>query len=631
MKNTKKTRRVAAFAAAVMMAACVAVPMSSFSASAEGETVTVTVNESEENHAFSAYQIFSGDVDNNGALSGIAWGSGIDSDKLTDLYNALNALDIKVDSTDVFEDLSDPVGVANAISKLSNGEAAAYGDLDKVATVFQKYLSASSTPFSYDGTAKKYTATLANGYYLVVDSKGTGTTSVTAISKYLLNIVGDSTLTIEVKKDSPEVMKKIKENVKYTATPTFKTVSQAADTGYNDTADYCIGDSVPFKLYGSLPSTLDNYQNGYKYVFHDSLDTQFTAPTAMTAVKVGNYYVKAVTTETDKTGYYLKKPGTESGSPCTFEISFADIKSVVLYTDEKCTQVATDSKVQATDIVTVEYEAVLNNTAEIGRPGQQNEVYLEYANDSNWNGEGTPSTTNTPEDNVIAFTYELDLTKVDSVNQKKTLSGASFVLERTVDGVTQYAVLDTDGQTIKNWVTTDGTVSVDTTAGTISTSSTWKAVNTTTETNLAPTVVTTPENGVFKYIGLDDGTYVAHEIKAPTSYKIPTTGQTFTFVVSANTTNGQNGEGVDATGTALASLKLYKDSVSEGNLLDTSTDTDADEKFGIVDTKITNTSSSSLPSTGGIGTTLFYVGGGVLVAGAGVLLITKKRAKKDAE
>ncbi len=47
--------------------------------------------------------------------------------------------------------------------------------------------------------------------------------------------------------------------------------------------------------------------------------------------------------------------------------------------------------------------------------------------------------------------------------------------------------------------------------------------------------------------------------------------------------------------------------------------------------QIQNKKGSTLPSTGGIGTTMFYVGGGVLVAGAGVLLITKKRAKKDAE
>lgn len=62
-----------------------------------------------------------------------------------------------------------------------------------------------------------------------------------------------------------------------------------------------------------------------------------------------------------------------------------------------------------------------------------------------------------------------------------------------------------------------------------------------------------------------------------------------------------------------------------------STNTDGDVDKGNVEGSIINQKGSSLPSTGGIGTTMFYVGGGVLVAGAGVLLITKKRAKKDAE
>ena len=60
-------------------------------------------------------------------------------------------------------------------------------------------------------------------------------------------------------------------------------------------------------------------------------------------------------------------------------------------------------------------------------------------------------------------------------------------------------------------------------------------------------------------------------------------------------------------------------------------ETAGDTDTGTVKTDIINQKGSSLPSTGGIGTTMFYVGGGVLVAGAGVLLITKKRAKKDAE
>lgn len=620
MKNTKRARRATAFAAAVVMAACAAVPMgSSFSASA----VTITVNETEANHTFKAYQIFNGTVDDKGTVSGITWGEGFTGENT--IYDDLKATNIKVGETEIFANVSSPAEVADALSKLTSGEKDAYGDMDKVASVFQKHIdTAKAVTFTQNASAYE-SEDAKDGYYLIVDEAPTNG-SVTSVSKYLMNVFSGNVTnnTINTKRDQPQVMKKIKENTKADKLdPEFKG-STTGDTGYNDTADYCIGDSVPFKLYGSLPSTLDNYQNGYKYVFHDSLDTQFNAPTAVT-VKVGDYYVKAVTNATDKTGYQFVTSPTDNH---TFDIAFTDIKSVKLYTDAECTHEAADVKVSATDVVTVSYDAVLNATANIGRPGQKNDVYLEYANDSNWNGEGTPTTSETPHDNVIAFTYELDLTKVDGADKSKTLAGASFVLERTVEGKTQYAVLD-ENKKITDWLTTTGTVTVNTTNGTVATDGTWASVYGKSPVATTPTISTTETAGTFNYIGLDDGTYVVREVKAPTGYKIAAGGQAFTFVVSANTTNNQEGTGVDAEGNALKELKLYKDSIAEGNLLDTADE--ENDKVGKVDTTITNTSSSTLPSTGGIGTTMFYVGGGVLVAGAGVLLITKKRAKKDAE
>ena len=44
-----------------------------------------------------------------------------------------------------------------------------------------------------------------------------------------------------------------------------------------------------------------------------------------------------------------------------------------------------------------------------------------------------------------------------------------------------------------------------------------------------------------------------------------------------------------------------------------------------MDNEITNRSGSELPTTGGIGTTIFYTVGGILVLGAGILLITRRR------
>ena len=296
--------------------------------------------------------------------------------------------------------------------------------MDKVASVFQKHINtANAKTFTQktDGTGYELTDA-KDGYYLIIDEvPGTEQGTVTSVSKYLMNVFGENKAenTVTPKRDQPQVMKKIKENTKVDEAPEFKSKT-TADTGYNDTADYCIGDSVPFKLYGSLPSTLDNYQNGYKYVFHDSLDTEFDVPTAVT-VKVGDHYVKAATSETDKTGYWF------TTNAHAFDIAFADIKSVKLYTNAECTiEAGEDVKVSPTDVVTDSYDAVLNATAKIGRPGQKNDVYLEYANDSNWNGEGTPTTSETPHDNVIAFTYELDLTKVDGADKSKTLAGASL-------------------------------------------------------------------------------------------------------------------------------------------------------------------------------------------------------------
>ena len=40
---------------------------------------------------------------------------------------------------------------------------------------------------------------------------------------------------------------------------------------------------------------------------------------------------------------------------------------------------------------------------------------------------------------------------------------------------------------------------------------------------------------------------------------------------------------------------------------------------------VTNNKGNELPSTGGIGTTIFYIIGGILVVGAGVVLITRRR------
>ena len=84
--------------------------------------------------------------------------------------------------------------------------------------------------------------------------------------------------------------------------------------------------------------------------------------------------------------------------------------------------------------------------------------------------------------------------------------------------------------------------------------------------------------------GLDEGTYTLKETKAPDGYVLDTNGKTVTISITD--------------------------------------DTDDENK---VDITYTNAYGDELPETGGMGTTLFYIVGGLMVAGAAILLVTKKR------
>ena len=121
---------------------------------------------------------------------------------------------------------------------------------------------------------------------------------------------------------------------------------------------------------------------------------------------------------------------------------------------------------------------------------------------------------------------------------------------------------------------------------------------------------------MFKVIGIDDGVYTLTETKTPTDAYNAIAPLELT--INADTSNTQN---EDADGTELVSLKLT------GTDLDY-TATDAD-KHGIVKMDVANSKGSTLPSTGGIGTTIFYVLGGTLVVGSGIALVTKKRLGKN--
>lgn len=565
----KKTRRFTSLATAAILAACAVVPatMSALPVSAQTVTITQATGNAEADHTYSAYQIFKGTVV-DGALTGIDWNKDIVNDGAL-----LTALKGDTQLGKYFANCTSAAEVAAALnakvagteegtetSVFANNGALTQHFAELVKANLKDNVTASATS-AKNGTSAELSIT-ADGYYLIVDD--TANLQTGAYSRYILTTVdadSDTTLSIAQKASSPTVVKKVKENTDVDDYTYTDARGSQTDKDYNDVADYNIGDAVPFKLYGTMPSTIGDYEH-YRYIFHDTLGTQFTAPA------VGDVTVKV--DGKNAVGATVAIAGNE------ITVTFADIKD--------------GNTITASSVVTVEYSAVLNKTAQIGLSGQENAVKLEYSNDSYWDGSGTPTTSKTPEDKVIVFTYELDVTKQDSVTDKK-LKDAEFNLKNAAD---KYAKVDENGY-VTGWVDTVAEASV----------------------------LKSDANGLFKVIGLDDGTYTLTETKAPTGYNL--LNAPVTLKLDATTANGQNWDVFDAT-KALTDLTLTVDT-GAAQPAKTPGEGDSFGKYGVVETTVLNTSGSSLPSTGGIGTTIFYVAGGVLVVGAGVLLITKKRAK----
>lgn len=531
-----------------------------------GEVTATVANNT--NHAYKAYQVFKGtQQENSKVLGDIEWGNGV----------VESTIKTKLGSSTYFKGATTAQQVAD-ILKEKSGDSAEAKEFARIAND-----SISGNAVDVVANAKSVILTEGTGYYLFVDQTVGNEENQNDFVKglSLLQVTGD-TITITAKVDKPSVEKKVQENVKNDGNTT-------TDYGerYNDTADYNIGDNVPFRLYGTVID-MSEFQNGYKYVFHD------TAATSLDINKDAKVYYSSDKKGSNKTdidsSLYHVEYGTDNHS---LTVTFDNLRAVKIKNSENL-----DVEISSGYII-VEYTAKLNSSAAIGqgtigetKEGNINKVYLEYSNNPNQSGEGQPETGNTPEDKVIVFTYELDVTKIDGADknkpseQQKKLKDAEFVLYRGTAASPEYATVDANAK-IQGW------------------------------TNVINEAITLKSdvNGLFKVIGLDDGTYYLKETKAPNGYNVLKTD--IKVQIKADTSNGQNGKG------EVAELKTLKVNVNNGD------DKDASYSTGIVNITVENNQGSTLPETGGIGTTIFYIVGVVLVLGAGVLLVTKKRMNAD--
>ena len=220
--------------------------------------------------------------------------------------------------------------------------------------------------------------------------------------------------------------------------------------------------------------------------------------------------------------------------------------------------------------IIVEYTAILDSDAILGSTGNPNEAYLVFSNNPNGSGYGKTA----PDKNIV-FTYKVVANKVDQTGNP--LPGAAFALYKKLpanfDDSTSHIMEGDDAYAPVEQLNVDENGEIE-----------------------------NKELTTFEWKGIDDGEYMIKEIITPTGYN---SIEPIKFTVTAD-------HQIKADNPQLTKL-------TGGDRFDGSVE------HGTLTTRIENKQGTTLPGTGGIGTTIFYVVGGGLMVAAAVLLITKKR------
>jgi fimbrial isopeptide formation D2 family protein/LPXTG-motif cell wall-anchored protein len=574
----KKMKKILALILSAIMILAMAIP--SFATETTTNTITLTGNVS--GHTYTAYPIFTGSVSSTGVLTTPRWAN-LNASQVEEFLKDLNKdatlkasfasitlSDItKLEGSDSSEAMvSTAEAVLDIISKASFATDA---NLDAFSQIAAKHFGASGitgTSGTYNATDKNYTiSNLPSGYYVIVDTIGTDAAKGDAESRLILNVTKSES--IAVKSSTTTVEKKVADELNGT---------------YGKGISSEIGQSEPvyFELIATLPTLIQNYKS-YELLFTDTLSDGLTydqiEKVYIASAQSPNTSLVDLTVGTD---YTVTAPTGNAGGTLQIRVkdligsTTANVKDNVVYGK----------------VVVVKYKAHLNSNAVVNSTnGNPNTVVLNYTNDpyATANPDQDPGGTS-EESKATVYTYNLQLTKIakGTANNETptTLSGAEFILYKVENGVTYYAQIE------------NGKIT------------SWKTLAEMGENKTEADVITlqTGENGIVTFSGLKIGTYYLKEMVAPNGYN--KLASAIPFEIQDDSDNMKT---VGATKDL--SITMSKGIVGTGASSDQMT----------VSASIENGQGATLPSTGGIGTTIFYLIGGILVVGAAVVLITRRR------
>lgn len=336
-------------------------------------------------------------------------------------------------------------------------------------------------------------------------------------------------------------------------------------------SDYDIGDDVPYHVTATISEKVEEFAV-YKIELEDILESGSFESISLdkTKVKIGNDLIGTFAENENFTvdATWNTDP-TEAGFKVTFTFTAKTGKTLASL---------------ANKVIAIDFTAKLDEGAKIGDAGNKNTLKTRYSNNPN----SSDSWGTIPDKVVITFTYKVIVNKVDQDNN--ALGNAGFTLYKVSKADAEAGVPDanaTDAAS-KNayWAT--------------------KALANGTWADNTPAANKTS----FSFEGVDDGYYVLCETTTPAGYN---TVDPQVFYI----TGTHDADGItltDLTGTKLngSDITFTKDT-REGSLTAT----------------IKNNQGTTLPETGGIGTTIFYVIGAILVLGAGILLVTRRRVSAN--
>lgn len=399
--------------------------------------------------------------------------------------------------------------------------------------------------------------------------------------------------TVNPKAEVPTLNKKIT-NVNEATSGSSQNVTGAVLDADGKAAVAKVGSVVSFEIDSIVPD-ITGYSD-YTFTISDTMSDGLSFTGTDTANVINGLKVYVQTYVADATAfvggtYYVKSNGVFSEAVATYDSTATYYTLLTVTTDYTINHsVGTKSFTitipktvltahRTNDAIAVTYDAIVNNAA-LNTNFEYNTAELTYSNDPS----STSSTTKTPKKSVYVLNINIDVDKVALNESGNKLSGASFKLYRKVGQNTEYY----------NWDNTNNKV-------------TW-----TTEKNTGDTFTTNANGALDTQIrGLDKGTYYLLETQAPSGYNLLAAPVEITITATETISNGTTTVTYSADGA----------SVTNGTVeLGTQTNSQPLAKSTIV-----NNTGGLFPSTGGIGTVIFYVVGGALILCSGILLVVRRK------